>query len=311
METVPELLRTVGSVVRGKDDQIVLAATCLVAEGHLLIEDLPGLGKTILARSLAASIGGEFRRIQFTPDLLPSDLTGVTVYHQSQERFAFHPGPVFANVVLADEVNRASPKTQAAMLEVMEEWRVTVDGVTHPVPRPFMVVATQNPIELEGTYRLPEAQLDRFLMRISMGYPDADAELEVLRNHGGEPSLGQVRPVMSGEQIQHFIDRAEATHMADVVYDYVLRLCGATRNMAELRVGVSTRGALALARAARALAVIIDRDYVTPDEVKRLAVPVLAHRVVLTPEAELQGHTGESLVESVLATVPTPKTSST
>jgi MoxR-like ATPase len=306
-----QLIDNVRQVIRGKDREVSLAAVCLIAGGHLLIEDLPGLGKTMLARSLAASIAGEFRRVQFTPDLLPSDVTGVTVYHQAQERFAFHPGPVFANVVLADEINRASPKTQAALLEVMEEGRVTVDGVSHPVPQPFMVIATQNPIELEGTYRLPEAQLDRFLMRISMGYPDSAAELDILRHHGGAPSLAQLDSVMDGPAVQQLALAAEQIYTADVVYGYIVAISEATRRMEELRFGVSPRGGLALARAARALALIKGRDFVSPDEVRQLAVPVLAHRVVLTPESELRGRTGASVIEAALAAVPTPKAAQT
>jgi len=309
--TVQQLIDNVRTVIRGKDTEIGLAAVCLIAGGHLLIEDLPGLGKTMLARSLASSIAGEFRRVQFTPDLLPSDVTGVTVYHQAQERFAFHPGPVFANIVLADEINRASPKTQAALLEVMEEGRVTVDGVSHPVPQPFMVIATQNPIELEGTYRLPEAQLDRFLMRISIGYPDHAAEIDVLRAHGGEPALSQLGAVLDGPAVQLLSAAAERIYVADVVYEYIVAVCEATRRMEALRFGVSPRGGLALARAARALALLKGKDYVTPDEIRQLAVPVLAHRVVLTPESELRGQTGASVIDAALASVPAPKSAQT
>ncbi len=311
MTTPRKLIENIRQVIRGKDTEITLTAVCLVAGGHLLIEDLPGLGKTMLARSLASSIAGEFRRVQFTPDLLPSDVTGVTVYHQSKEQFAFHPGPVFANVVLADEINRASPKTQAALLEVMEEGSVTVDGVSHAVPQPFMVVATQNPIELEGTYRLPEAQLDRFLMRISMGYPGHAAEVDVLRDHGGGPALSHLQPVLDDEAVQQMAAAADRIYTADVVYDYIVAICEATRMMTELRFGVSPRGGLALARAARALALIKGREYVTPDEIRQVAVPVLAHRVVLSAEAELHGQTGASVVEAALASVPVPKTSET
>jgi MoxR-like ATPase len=308
--TAPQqLIDNVRQVIRGKDSEIGLAAVCLVAGGHLLIEDLPGLGKTMLARSLAQSISGEFRRVQFTPDLLPSDVTGVTVYRQSSEQFAFHPGPVFANIVLADEINRASPKTQAALLEVMEEGRVTVDGVSHPVPSPFMVIATQNPIELEGTHRLPEAQLDRFLMRISMGYPDHASEVDVLRHHGGQPSLSALQPVFDGPGVLHLAASAERIHTADVIYEYIVAICEATRRMEQLRFGVSPRGGLALAKSARALALLKGKEYVTPDEVRQLAGPVLSHRVVLTPEAELHGQTGASAVEAALASVPAPKSS--
>ena len=260
---------------------------CLFAEGHLLLEDVPGTGKTSLAKAIAHSIEGTWRRIQFTPDLLPSDVTGGLVYDQSQGTFDFRPGPVFANVVLADEINRASPKTQSALLEVMEERHVTVDGAGYDVPRPFVVIATQNPVEQEGTYRLPEAQLDRFLMRTTLGYPDHDDEVDVLRMLADGLRPEDLSPVMSPADVRTMIQVAESVHVEDAIRSYVVRLCAATRTLPELRLGVSTRGALALVRTARALAAAQARPFVTADDVRIVAPAALGHRMLLTPEAEL------------------------
>jgi MoxR-like ATPase len=297
----------IGQVIKGKDETIQLVVACLLAEGHLLIEDVPGMGKTSVARALAASIEGSYGRIQFTPDLLPSDVTGVTVFNQGTHEFQFHPGTVFSNIVIADEINRASPKTQSALLEVMEERQVTVDGVARPVPRPFIVVATQNPIEMDGTYRLPEAQLDRFLMRISMGYPDREAEREILDNEDGGRLLRSLRPVVHASDVTKMIDQVARVHIHPAVSDYILAVSSATRTLPEVRLGVSPRGSLALLRATRALAAVSGRSYGIPEDVKFLAVNVLAHRMILHPDAELRGMTAADVVRRVLDAVPVPQ----
>jgi len=293
-------------VVRGKPEVVRLAAAALFAEGHLLIEDVPGVGKTTLARCIAASIGGRWHRIQFTPDLLPGDITGVTVYQQSAERFQFHPGGIFANVVLADEINRGTPKTQAALLEVMAERRVTVDSVSHEVPRPFLVVATQNPIELEGTYRLPEAQLDRFLMRLSVGYPDHDAETRIVRADCAGVSPDELRPVLDIADVQRVIDEVRKSRVAPEIVSYAVRLAAASRTHPAVRYGASPRGSIALIRAAQAFAATHDRDYVIPDDVKDVAHPVLCHRLVLTPDAELNQQQASQVVDELLSDIATP-----
>ncbi|KUO06172.1 ATPase [Streptomyces caeruleatus] len=296
------LADNVERVVKGKRDTIELALTCLFAEGHLLVEDVPGTGKTTLARCLAASIEAEFARVQFTPDLLPSDITGVTVYRQNTGVFEFLPGPVFANIVLGDEINRASPKTQSALLEVMEERRVTADGTTHPVPRPFMVLATQNSVDMGGTYPLPEAQLDRFLMRITVGYPDHTSEVSVLKETGADPE--SLAPVATAQEIAELIALAAAeVQVADALYDYIVRVVAATRAVPDVRLGASPRGSVALLRAVRVRAASQSRPYAFPEDVKALAGPVLAHRLILTPEAELSGRSGADVIEEVLATV--------
>jgi MoxR-like ATPase len=292
--------------IKGKTEVIQLVLACFLAEGHLLIEDVPGVGKTSVARALAASIDGQWRRIQFTPDLLPSDVTGVTIYNQPNHRFEFHPGGVFANIVLADEINRASPKTQSALLEVMEERRVTVDAKPYDVPRPFIVVATQNPIEMDGTYRLPEAQLDRFLMRISVGYPDAEAERTILGGHHQGSMVDQLRPVLSLDRVQAMITQVAEVHVSEPLADYIIAIAAATRTLSEARLGASPRGSIALMRAARAWAAGAGRNFVVPEDVKELAACVLAHRLILQPEAELRGTTAAELIDRVLATVPVP-----
>jgi MoxR-like ATPase len=298
------LADNVERVVKGKRDTIELALTCLFAEGHLLIEDVPGTGKTTLARCLAASIEADFARVQFTPDLLPSDITGVTVYRQNTGAFEFLPGPVFANIVLGDEINRASPKTQSALLEVMEERRVTADGTTHPVPRPFMVVATQNSVDMGGTYPLPEAQLDRFLMRITVGYPDHASEVAVLTGAGTGATPESLTPVATAREIAELIEAAAEVQVADALYDYLVRVVAATRSLPGVRLGASPRGSVALLRAVRVRAASQSRPYAFPEDVKALAGPVLAHRLILTPEAELSGRTGTDAIDDVLATVP-------
>ncbi len=294
-------------VIKGKSEVVHLALVCLLAEGHLLVEDVPGVGKTMLARSLATSVGSSWHRIQFTPDLLPSDVTGVSIYNQGTGTFDFKPGPVFAGVVLADEINRASPKTQSALLEVMEEQHVTVDGVSHPVPRPFMVVATQNPVDMDGTYPLPEAQLDRFLLRVSVGYPDRSAEVDILRGHKGTPAIEQLAPVLGPDEVRGMLRVADEVHVADSVHDYIVRLVGATRSLSEVRLGASPRGSLALLRAGRALAAAEGRGFLLPEDVRKLAAPVLAHRLILTPEAEVRGVTAAQMVERVLADEAVPR----
>ncbi|GAA1295524.1 MoxR family ATPase [Saccharothrix xinjiangensis] len=295
-------------VVRGKPEVVRLAVAALLAEGHLLVEDVPGVGKTTLARCLARSIGGTWNRIQFTPDLLPGDVTGVMVYHQNAERFEFHRGGVFANVVLADEINRGTPKTQSALLEVMSERRVTVDAATHEVPHPFLVVATQNPIEMEGTYRLPEAQLDRFLVRVSVGYPDLAAEVLVVMSDCARVSPDDLGAVVDVDGLRAAIAEVRASHVAPAVCEYAVRVAAATREHAAVRWGASPRGSIGLIRAAQALAATEGRLYATPDDVKAVAEPVLAHRLVLSPDAELNGRRPAEVVAEVLAGVPVPVT---
>jgi MoxR-like ATPase len=300
------LAQNVERVIQGKPEVVRLALVCLCAEGHLLIEDKPGLGKTSMARSIARSIGGEWQRVQFTPDLLPSDITGVMVYNQGTAKFEFHPGPVFANVLLADEINRATPKTQSALLEVMQENRVTVDGTPHAVPRPFIVVATQNPIEMDGTYRLPEAQLDRFLMRIEVGYPDHDAEVRVLQGERVGMTPDELEKVLTLDEMTKLIQHVHAVRVDDEVASYAVALAAATREHGQVALGASPRGSIGLMRAARAWAVTQDRAYVTPDDLKAVAQPVLAHRLLMKHEAELRHGTAQAVVEEVLATVEVP-----
>jgi MoxR-like ATPase len=300
------LLANVERVIQGKREPVRLALVCLFAEGHLLIEDVPGVGKTSMAKAIARSIDGTWSRIQFTPDLLPSDVTGVSVWNRIANEFEFRAGGVFANVVLADEINRASPKTQSALLEAMEERQVTVDSQTRGLRRPFMVIATQNPIELEGTYPLPEAQLDRFLMRVAMGYPSHDAERAILETHGSHASVEELGPVTSAAEVLSAAGRIADMHVAENLKAYIVDLVTATRQHRDLALGVSPRGALALQRAARALAASIGRDYVVPDDVKRLAPAVLGHRVLLAPDAQLRGTSADDVVRSVLASVPVP-----
>ena len=302
------LIDVISAVVVGKPQAVELTVTCLLAEGHLLIEDVPGTGKTTLARALAISLSARANRIQFTPDLLPADITGTTVLDQRTSEFEFRPGPVFANVVIADEINRASPKTQSALLEVMEERRVSVDGVSHAVARPFLVVATQNPVDMEGTYALPEAQLDRFLMRISLGHLDAADELAVIQGHGAGRTVEHLRPVMAITDAQGLIGLAAQVRVTEALARYIVSLAGATRRHPHVRHGASTRATLALVRAARARALLHGRNYATAEDVQFLAIPVLAHRLVLAPQAELDGVRQEEIVRDILSRTPTPDT---
>lgn len=302
-----QIAANVESVLLGKPEVVRLALTALFSESHLLIEDVPGVGKTTIARAIAASVKGEWRRIQFTPDLLPSDVTGVTIFNQGNQEFEFHPGPVFANVVIADEINRASPKTQSALLEVMEERHVTVDGVRHAVPRPFLVVATQNPVEMDGTYRLPEAQLDRFGMRISVGYPSEAIEIEVLRNASAGRTPDGLDPVTDTSVVADLIKLTSRVYLADPLYGYAVRVAAATRTLPDVRVGISPRGVVALTRTSQAFALSQGRAYVIPEDVKALAESVFAHRLVLAPDAQLRGRTAGAILAEVLAEVPVPQ----
>jgi MoxR-like ATPase len=304
-EITSRLVTNVEQVLLGKSYVIRLSLTAMLSEGHLLLEDVPGTGKTSLARALAQSIRGTTTRVQFTPDLLPGDITGITVYDQRAGTFSFHRGPVFATIVLADEINRASPKTQSALLEVMEEGHVTVDGVEHEVEAPFLVIATQNPIEQAGTYRLPEAQLDRFLMKTAIGYPDHAATVRILHGAGG-PRASKLQPVVGLDVVRDLIAVARTVHVDPVITDYVARLVEATRAHPDVRLGASVRGALALVRCAKTYAAITGRHYVIPDDVKALVEPVLGHRLILDAEAEFDGVTASTVMSQVLLETPPP-----
>ncbi len=305
-EQFEALVGNVERVIQGKREVIQMALACLVADGHLLIEDVPGVGKTMLAKAMARSIDGSWHRIQFTPDLLPSDVTGVSVWNRANNEFEFRTGGIFANIVLADEVNRASPKTQSALLEAMEERQVTVDAVTHDLQRPFMVIATQNPIEYEGTYPLPEAQLDRFLMRVKMGYPDRAAGIDILETHGAVEPVDDLTPVLSADDVVSLQETVTSIYVAPSLRGYIVDVVEATRTERDLVLGVSPRGALALQRASRAFAAASGRDYVIPDDLKLLAGSVLEHRLILSPEAQLRGASPTDVLESVLGRVPVP-----
>jgi len=295
-------------VIQGKRETIELITSCLVSGGHALIEDVPGVGKTLLAKSLARSIDCSFQRIQFTPDLLPSDVTGVSVWDREAGEFVFRSGPVFSNVILGDEINRASPKTQAALLEAMEERQVTVDGTTRTLGPPFIVIATQNPIEHEGTYPLPEAQLDRFMMRLTMGYPIRSKELEMLDTHGERSTFEDLRPVVHADDVVRMAAIAQHLHVADVVKGYIIDIAEATREDPDLLLGASPRASLFLQRAARTTAAIAGRDYVSPDDVKAVLRPVLNHRMIVRPEAQMRGVNVNEILDRVIGSVPVPGT---
>jgi MoxR-like ATPase len=311
--TLAELVQVAGqvsaamqTVITGKPGAVRLALTVLLAEGHILIEDVPGVGKTQLAKALARSIDCSVRRVQFTPDLLPSDITGVSAYNQELRQFEFKPGPIFANVVLGDEINRASPKTQSALLESMEERQATVDGSTYQLDPPFMVIATQNPIEMEGTYPLPEAQRDRFMARIAIGYPAPDAELAMLDTHGSDSPLDHLKPVAHASDVRALVAAVRDVHVSSAVRQYIIDLVTATRNAPELRLGASPRAALHLLRAARAHAALDERDFVLPDDIQTLALPVLAHRLLPSAEAMVGRDLPEQVLANLIRRLPLP-----
>ena len=300
------LTDNVERVVRGKPDVVRLAVVALLAEGHLLVEDVPGVGKTMLAKALGRSIACTVRRVQFTPDLLPSDITGVSIFNQETRDFEFKPGGIFANIVVGDEINRASPKTQSALLESMEERQVSVDGTTYLLETPFMVVATQNPIEMEGTYPLPEAQRDRFMIRIEMGYPTPSAELDMLDSHGSTDPLAMLQPVTDATAVRGMIDAVKTVYVSPAVKHYIVQIVNATRNSRDLRLGASPRATLQLLRAGRAFAALAGRDYVSPDDISALAVSVLAHRVLPSSDAQLARRTVADIIAAAVHSVHVP-----
>ena len=300
IEYTDRVIRNVETVIVGKRSQIELLMVALLCQGHVLIEDVPGTGKTMLARATALSLGASFKRLQCTPDLLPNDITGVNVFNQQTNAFEFRPGPVFVNILLADEINRATPRAQAALLEAMQERQVTADGVTRPLPAPFLVLATQNPIEYEGTFPLPEAQLDRFLMRLSLGYPEADDEAQILRNLKKEHPIESVAQVVDGGQIPDLYNQVSDVHVDESLERYILAIVRATRTHADVALGASPRGSLALYKTTQALAALRGRDYVVPDDVKTLAPYTLTHRLILKPDSQLRGRSARAIVKEIL-----------
>ncbi len=302
-----DLVTNVEHFIHGKTQVVRDAVICLLAEGHILIEDVPGVAKTSLAKAISHSISGSMKRIQFTPDLLPSDVVGVQIYDAGKRQFTFREGPVFANIVLGDEINRASPKTQSALLEAMAEHQVTMDGTTYPLPRPNFVIATQNPIDQQGTYALPEAQLDRFMMMLRIGYPGAEHELRIVADAIARRLPEQLHPVMGVDELLRMIDITRAIYVAPALQSFIVTITGATRTVAQLRLGASPRASNALANAAQACAAFEGRPFVTADDVKAMARPVLAHRLLLTPEAAIQGHTAHAIIDNILAAVPVPQ----
>jgi len=297
----------ISQVILGKPEVVRLAVICLLTEGHLLIEDVPGTGKTNLAKAMAKSVNAAVSRVQFTPDLMPSDVTGVSIYDRQTGKFEFRPGPIFANIIVADEINRASPKTQSALLECMEECQVTVDGTTYPLARPFLVLATQNPVEMEGTYPLPEAQRDRFLARTSIGYPDQAAEVAMLAGRDRSDPLDALTAVADGPTVAGLIDAAATVHLAQELRQYIVEIVGATRAIPDIRLGASPRAVLHLARAAKAAAALDGRGYVVPDDIQRLAVPVLAHRLLLTVEAHAAHRSAAEIISVLLTRIRVPR----
>ncbi|MDQ2740032.1 MAG: AAA family ATPase [Actinomycetota bacterium] len=297
----------ISQVILGKPEVVRLAVICLLTEGHLLIEDVPGTGKTNLAKAMAKSVNAAVSRVQFTPDLMPSDVTGVSIYDRQTGKFEFRPGPIFANIIVADEINRASPKTQSALLECMEERQVTVDGTTYPLARPFLVLATQNPVEMEGTYPLPEAQRDRFLARTSIGYPDQAAEVAMLAGRDRSDPLDALTAVADGQTVAALIDAAATVHLAQELRQYIVEVVGATRAIPDIRLGASPRAVLHLARAAKAAAALDGRGYVVPDDIQRLAVPVLAHRLLLTVEAHAAHRSAAEIISVLLTRIRVPR----
>lgn len=300
------LRENIQQVIVGKDNVIYLTLAVVLCEGHMLLEDVPGIGKTTLARALASSLGCKFRRIQFTPDLLPSDVTGLNWFNQKKQEFEFRPGPVISQIVLADEINRATPRTQSALLEAMQERQVTIDGVTHPLPRPFLVMATQNPVELEGTFPLPEAQIDRFMMRIAIGYPDEGEENQILERFRLNDPLPELKPVTTPEEIIQVQEERRRVLVAEPVREYIVRVARATRNHPEIELGASPRATLSLYQTSQAWAAIQGRDYVLPDDVKAMAPHVLTHRLMISPQAQLRGRKMEELVADIVEAVPVP-----
>jgi len=305
-EIAERIIENIERVIVGKRPVIELTTVALLCNGHVLFEDVPGVGKTMLARALAASLGCVFRRIQFTPDLLPNDVTGVSVFNQKTQDFEFRPGPAFANILLADEINRATPRTQSSLLECMGERQISVDGISRPLPRPFLVLATQNPIEFEGTFPLPEAQLDRFLLRLSIGYPEFEDERQILVNLRRRHPIESLEQVVAVEDLLAAQEAIVDVHVDDSIYDYILQLVRATRSHPDVALGASPRGSLALFKAAQALAAVRGRDYVVPDDVKYLGVYALAHRVITRPESQLRGRTGAEIVREILESTPVP-----
>lgn len=298
------LIDNIEKVIVGKRESVELLTIALLIEGHVLIEDVPGVGKTMLARSMAVSLGGMFKRLQCTPDLLPNDVTGVSIYNQQSQQFEFRPGPIFVNILFADEINRATPRTQSSLLEAMQEQQVSVDGITRELPRPFMVLATQNPIEYEGTFPLPEAQLDRFLMRVSLGYPAPDDEKKILMNLRREHPVTHLTPVVDGKDLLAFQGDIWDVHVDETLQDYIINLVNATRRHPDLILGISPRGSLGIMKAAQAFAAVQGRDHVIPDDIKHLVPHVFAHRLIIRPESELRGRTAYSVLEDILATTP-------